>query len=67
MTEGTKKDKLHKIIMVLVPFEGQVIILRIFWRACMGKYFGTDGFRGEANVGLTVDHAFKIGRFIGWY
>ncbi len=33
----------------------------------MGKYFGTDGFRGEANVGLTVDHAFKIGRFIGWY
>ena len=31
----------------------------------MGKYFGTDGFRGEANVGLTVDHAFKIGRFIG--
>ena len=33
----------------------------------MGKYFGTDGFRGEANVGLTVEHAFKIGRFLGWY
>ncbi len=33
----------------------------------MGKYFGTDGFRGEANVGLTADHAFQIGRFIGWY
>lgn len=33
----------------------------------MGKYFGTDGFRGEANVILTADHAFKIGRFIGWY
>ena len=33
----------------------------------MGKYFGTDGFRGEANVGLTVDHAFKIGRFLGCY
>lgn len=33
----------------------------------MGKYFGTDGFRGEANVYLTVDHAFKIGKFIGWY
>ncbi len=33
----------------------------------MGKYFGTDGFRGEANVNLTVEHAFKIGRFIGWY
>ena len=27
------------------------------------KYFGTDGFRGEANVGLTVEHAYKIGRF----
>ncbi len=33
----------------------------------MGKYFGTDGFRGEANVGLTYDHAIKIGRFLGWY
>ena len=33
----------------------------------MGKYFGTDGFRGEANVGLTVEHTFKIGRFLGWY
>ncbi len=33
----------------------------------MGKYFGTDGFRGEANVVLTVEHAFKIGRFLGWY
>ena len=31
------------------------------------KYFGTDGFRGEANVGLTVEHAYKIGRFCGWY
>ena len=33
----------------------------------MGKYFGTDGFRGEANVVLTVGHAFKVGRFLGWY
>ena len=33
----------------------------------MGKYFGTDGFRGEANVNLTVAHAFKVGRFLGWY
>ena len=33
----------------------------------MGKYFGTDGFRGEANQDLTVDHAFKIGRYLGWY
>jgi len=33
----------------------------------MGKYFGTDGFRGEANIDVTVEHAFKIGRFLGWY
>ena len=33
----------------------------------MGKYFGTDGFRGEANVNLTSEHAYKIGKFIGWY
>ena len=33
----------------------------------MGKYFGTDGYRGEANVGLTADNAFKVGRFLGWY
>ncbi len=33
----------------------------------MGKYFGTDGFRGEANVTLTGEHAFQVGRFLGWY
>lgn len=33
----------------------------------MGKYFGTDGFRGEANKELTAEHAYKIGRFLGWY
>ena len=33
----------------------------------MGKYFGTDGFRGEANKDLTFEHAIKIGRFLGWY
>ena len=33
----------------------------------MGKYFGTDGFRGEANMDLTADHAYKVGRFLGWY
>lgn len=33
----------------------------------MGKYFGTDGFRGEANCSLTADHAYKVGRFLGWY
>ena len=33
----------------------------------MGKYFGTDGFRGEANVNLTADHAYQIGRYLGWH
>ena len=33
----------------------------------MGRYFGTDGFRGEANVKLTADHAFRVGRYLGWY
>ena len=33
----------------------------------MGKYFGTDGFRGKANEGLTAEHAFQVGRFLGWY
>ncbi|NLJ90643.1 MAG: phosphoglucosamine mutase [Clostridiales bacterium] len=33
----------------------------------MGKYFGTDGFRGEANINLTVEHAFKVGRYLGYY
>ena len=33
----------------------------------MGKYFGTDGFRGKANEGLTAQHAFEVGRFLGWY
>jgi len=33
----------------------------------MGKYFGTDGFRGEANRNLTADHAYRVGRFLGWY
>ena len=33
----------------------------------MGKYFGTDGFRGEAGIDLTAEHAFKIGRYLGHY
>ncbi len=33
----------------------------------MGTYFGTDGFRGEANVNLTVEHAYAVGRYLGWY
>ena len=42
-------------------------IKRIIWENNMGKYFGTDGFRGEANVNLTVEHAYQVGRFLGWY
>ena len=42
--------------------------VRGIWRKLRnGKYFGTDGFRGEANVDLTVEHAYKVGRFLGWY
>ena len=37
------------------------------WRIIMSKYFGTDGFRGEAGKVLTADHAYKIGRYLGWY
>lgn len=33
----------------------------------MGRYFGTDGFRGKAGATLTADHAYRIGRFLGWY
>lgn len=33
----------------------------------MGEYFGTNGFRGEAGITLTADHAYKVGRFLGWY
>lgn len=36
-------------------------------RDMMSKYFGTDGFRGEAGRVLTADHAYKIGRYLGWY
>lgn len=50
----------RKIILMDIRDNGG---LEIF----MGKYFGTDGFRGEANVDLTVDHAFKVGRFLGWF
>ena len=46
----------------------KVIVHRIQMKEfIMGKYFGTDGFRGEANVNLTVEHAYKVGRYIGWY
>lgn len=33
----------------------------------MGKYFGTDGFRGETGISLTTNHAYKVGLFLGWY
>ena len=43
------------------------VTLRYKEKRTMGKYFGTDGFRGEAGVNLTADHAYKVGRFLGWY
>ena len=43
------------------------IIVLLLEEERMGKYFGTDGFRGEAGVNLTSEHAYKIGRFLGWY
>ena len=43
------------------------VLVKLREEKVMGKYFGTDGFRGEANVNLTVEHAFKVGRFLGWY
>ena len=44
----------------------------MYWKSAergiiMGKYFGTDGFRGKANVELTAEKAFKVGRYLGWY
>ena len=36
-------------------------------RTLWANIFGTDGFRGEANVKLTADHAFRVGRYLGWY
>ena len=41
--------------------------VQIEGRRRMGKYFGTDGFRGEAGRTLTSEHAYRIGRFLGWY
>ncbi len=47
--------------------DGHILIYNIERIDTMGKYFGTDGFRGEANVNLTVMHAYKVGRFLGYY
>ena len=41
--------------------------LKVFNSGAKNKYFGTDGFRGEANIGLNSNHAYKVGRFLGWY
>ena len=48
---------LHKNVKISLPLKGDAIL----------KYFGTDGFRGETNKTLTADHAYKIGRFLGWF
>ena len=58
---------MRKYIQIM-NFQFRQIRLKSNWEIRkMGKYFGTDGFRGEANVVLTVEHAFKVGRFLGWY
>ena len=53
----------------MLSYAGKVLRRRSFRRErmTMGKYFGTDGFRGEANKNLTFEHAILIGRFLGWY
>ena len=40
---------------------------KIKWESILEQYFGTDGFRGESGITLTADHAYKVGRFLGWY
>ena len=58
---GSKEDEVK---FIETGFRPQKVAVQ---EEIMGKYFGTDGFRGEANVNLTVNHAFKVGRFLGWY
>ena len=57
-----------------IPVFGNKSDTGIFWlyererkERKMGKFFGTDGFRGEANGDLTVERAYKVGRFLGWH
>ena len=58
---------MRKCIQIM-NFQFRQIRLKSNWEIRkMGKYFGTDGFRGEANVTLTVEDAYKVGRFLGWY
>ena len=58
---------MRKCIQIM-KFQFRQIRLKSNWEIRkMGKYFGTDGFRGEANVTLTVEDAYKVGRFLGWY
>ena len=58
---GSKEDEVK---FIETEFRPQKVAVQ---EEILGKYFGTDGFRGEANVNLTVNHAFKVGRFLGWY
>ena len=55
-------------ILSFLCYNLRIYTKRFFRRIfLMGKYFGTDGFRGEANVDLTAMHAYKIGRFLAGY
>ena len=53
---------------IMIRLKHMIVKSLFGWgKTIMGKYFGTDGFRGEAGVNLTADHAYKVGRFLGWY
>ncbi len=60
-------DDLLREEIPLVPSYDEPLFSPLDTESYNRKYFGTDGFRGEANVTLTADHAYRIGRFIGWY
>lgn len=59
-----ERKQFTSVCLVCISDEERYVRIRV---RKMGKYFGTDGFRGEANIDLTVEHAYKVGRFLGWY
>lgn len=66
-TFGDRCDTIRTVRLCFVEAKDGRMVLMYRKGNNMGKYFGTDGFRGEANVTLTADHAYKVGRFLGWY
>ena len=63
----TTVDADAKITIATSKSQASAIKNQLGEKASMSKYFGTDGFRGEAGIDLTADHAYKVGRFLGWY